>query len=354
MTNHHQPKRILALTDGRAGHRSKTQGMLNALARLTPTEVVWLEIHTPNAVLRRLSRWLTRWTTFDSLTWYLSQDAQHFLPQKIDLIVSSGADTLVPNLLLSRRYTCPNIINSPLKGLPADQFSAVFQLGQAPSIIQNSPYLALTVPPNQMVFDHDGQQRRQARQRLAIAADRRVLTILIGENTREYQSIDPQLLAEIVAWFRRHTDAVLLLSSSRRTQLLTEQQLMAAITIQPEDRCTWLHHGQSCVIADYIYAADWVLCSAESESMLAEVVSAGRLAMVPEYHGQGLAAQNQWLQHLAERRYLVWLTPSLLSNSSPHELPQGHQQDLQDELLTQLQLRLPLDWDRLSHVPRLV
>lgn len=55
---------------------------------------------------------------------------------------------------------------------------------------------------------------KEARQRLGLSSDRRVLAVLIGENTREYQSINPLLLAEIVAWFRQHTDAVLLLSSA--------------------------------------------------------------------------------------------------------------------------------------------
>lgn len=342
------PKIILALTDGRAGHRSKTQGILNALALLTPIEVIWLQIHAPNAVLRRLSRWLTRWTKFDSLAWYLSQDTPHFLLQKIDLIVSSGADGLVPNLLLSRRYDCPNIINSPLKGLPVDQFSAVFQLGQTAAIRQNSPYLNLSIPPNQMLFDHDKQLRRQARQRLGLNLDRPVLAVLVGENTREYQSIDPLLLAAIVQWFRRHSDALLLLSSSRRTRLVTEQQLMAVIQPQRDDQLTWLQHGQACNIADYIYAADWVLCTADSESMLAEVVGAGRLALLPEYQGQGLTMQNHWHQQLATQSDLVWINHAFLSNSVPSELPTGNRQDVQKQLLVQLQSRLPADWANIA------
>jgi len=279
-------KNILALTDGRAGHRSKTQGVLNALAQLAPIEVIWLEVRAPHAILRSLSRWLTRRTSFSSLGWYLKL---HQLPNHIDVVVSSGSDTLVPNLLLSRHYACPNIINSSLKGFTADQFSAAFQLGQA------SPDLNLAVPPNQMQFDHDGQHRREARQRLAVRPDRRVLTLLIGENTSEYQSINPPLLAESVDWFRQHADAVLLLSSSRRTQHTTERALMQVLPLRTDDQVTWVQQGRFCKISDYIYAADWVLCTADSESMLAEVVSAGRLALIPEYAGKGLTAQNQWL-----------------------------------------------------------
>lgn len=342
----HQPKTILALTDGRAGHRSKTQGILNALAWCAPIEVIWLDIHAPNSVLRRLSRWLTRCTNLNSLTWYLSQDAQHQLPQRVDLVVSSGADSLVLNLLLRRRYQCFNIINSPLKGLPADQFSAVFQLGQTSVKGDVSPYLNLTVPPNQMLFDTDGQRFAQARQRLGLDINRRVLAVLIGENTREYQSIDAQFLADIVQWFRHHSDALILLSSSRRTQRLTEQQLMVMIQPLPDDQFAWMQHGQSCNITDYIYAADWVLCSADSESMLAEVVSAGRLAILPEYQGQGVGIQNHWQQQLATQCDLVWISPALLSSSVPNDLPTGNQQDLQKQLFMQLQSRLPPDWEK--------
>lgn len=327
-----QKKTILALTDGRAGHRSKTQGVLNALEQLSAIEVIWLEVRAPHPILRSLSRWLTRRTGFSSLGWYFTPSV---LPNHIDVVVSSGADTLVPNLLLSRHYACPNIINSSLKGFSADQFSAAFQLGQA------SPDFSLSVPPNQMSFDPDGQRRQEARQRLGLSPDRRVLTVLIGENTRQYQSINPPLLAEIVAWFRQHSDAVLLLSSSRRTQLATEQALMQVLPLRTDDQVTWVKQGQSCHIADYIYAADWVLCTADSESMLAEVVSAGRLALVPEYAGEGLTAQNQWLDQLAAQGYLFWLNPPVLSTLRLEDLPRGNRQDMQQELVKLLAVRLP-------------
>ena len=328
-------KTILVLTDGRAGHRSKTQGVLNALAQLAPIEVIWLEVRAPHAILRSLSRWLTRWTKFDSLAWYLPQAVHNELPQKIDLVVSSGADTLVPNVLLSRHYACPNIINSALKGFAANQFAVALQLGQALSDLN------LNVPPNQMSFDHDGQRMLAARQRLAVSSDRCVLTVLIGENTREYQSINPQLLAQIVAWFRQHADAVLLLSSSRRTQLATEDALIQVLPLQADDQVTWVKQGQSCHITDYIYAADWVLCTADSESMLAEVVSAGRLALLPEYAGQGLTAQNQWLTQLTTQGHVFWLNQSLLSMLRLEDLPCGNRQDMQQELVQLLAARLP-------------
>lgn len=325
-------KTILALTDGRAGHRSKTQGVLNALAQLAPVEVHWLEVRAPHPILRSLSRWLTRHTQFGSLGWYLSP---HQLPSHIDVVVSSGADTLVPNLLLSRHYACPNIINSSLKGFTADQFSAAFQLGQA------SPDLNLAVPPNQMQFDPDGQRRREAQQRLGLRSDQRVLTVLIGENTREYQSINPQLLAEIVGWFRQHTDAVLLLSSSRRTQSATEHALMQVLPLRADDQVTWVQQGQSCHIADYLYAADWVLCTADSESMLAEVISAGRLVLLPDYVGKGLTAQNQWLAQMTTQGHLLWLNPSVLSTLRLEDLPRGNRQDMQQQLAELLAVRLP-------------
>lgn len=327
-----QHKTVVALTDGRAGHISKTQGILNALAKLTPIQVIWLEVRAPHSILRSLSRWLTRRTDFSSLGWYLKP---HQLPSHIDVVVSSGADTLVPNLLLSRHYACPNIINSSLKGFAANQFAVALQLGQALSDLN------LNVPPNQMSFDHDGQRMLAARQRLAVSSDRCVLTVLIGENTREYQSINPQLLAQIVAWFRQHADAVLLLSSSRRTQLATEDALIQVLPLQADDQVTWVKQGQSCHITDYIYAADWVLCTADSESMLAEVVSAGRLALLPEYAGQGLTAQNQWLTQLTTQGHVFWLNQSLLSMLRLEDLPCGNRQDMQQELVQLLAARLP-------------
>ncbi|MGQ0516441.1 ELM1/GtrOC1 family putative glycosyltransferase, partial [Bacillus sp. D-CC] len=71
----------------------------------------------------------------------------------------------------------------------------------------------------------------------------------------------------------------LLLTTSRRTPITFEKELQRLAEqdgiFQPYDQLTWVAHGQSCDIKDYIKAANWALASQDSTSMIAEVIMSG-------------------------------------------------------------------------------
>ncbi|MFX8461927.1 hypothetical protein ABTL89_23685, partial [Acinetobacter baumannii] len=74
---------------------------------------------------------------------------------------------------------------------------------------------------------------------------------------------------------------------------------------QPYDQLTWVAQGQSCDIKDYIKAADWILISPDSTSMVAEVVMSGSKLLVL-YDGAAVQDVNikRQLNFLAEQHWL--------------------------------------------------
>lgn len=63
---------------------------------------------------------------------------------------------------------------------------------------------------------------------------------------------------------------------------------------QPHDQLTWVAQGQNCDIKDYIKAADWILTSPDSTSMVAEVVMSGSKLLVL-YDEQSM--QDEQIKH---------------------------------------------------------
>lgn len=107
----------------------------------------------------------------------------------------------------------------------------------------------------------------------------------------------------------------MLLTTSRRTPITFEKELQQLAEqygiFQPHDQLTWVAQGQSCDIKDYIKAADWILTSPDSTSMVAEVVMSGSklLVLYDEQSMQDEQIKHQ-LKFLAQQHWLYLLTVS--------------------------------------------
>ena len=136
-----------------------------------------------------------------------------------------------------------------------------------------------------------------------------------------------------------------MLTTSRRTPIAFEQAL-AQYAIQHQifnssDQITWVAQGQQCDIKDYIIAADWVLSSQDSTSMMAEVVMAGRPLFVL-HNAQGLQDTHiqQQLRFLAEHHWLAYEDIGLNSFGTLFRLlnAKNHSDAMQAQLNHQLGL----------------
>ncbi|MBV6601957.1 mitochondrial fission ELM1 family protein, partial [Acinetobacter baumannii] len=136
------------------------------------------------------------------------------------------------------------------------------------------------------------------------------IAILIGADTKTVKIGEAAQWATVLQQVRKqYPTARLLLTTSRRTPITFEKELQQLAEqygiFQPHDQLTWVAQGQSCDIKDYIKAADWILTSPDSTSMVAEVVMSGSklLVLYDEQSMQDEQIKHQ-LKFLAQQHWL--------------------------------------------------
>lgn len=285
---------ILALTDGKAGHETQTQGIVQLLNQQQAYQVEWIHLNLPSKLRYRWLKWLMKFTSHPAwLNAFLSeQQVVHLKQQQVAYIVSAGGNTLLANALLKQELiktnTVKNIVASSLRGMKSDYFDVVFTIHPQQENLDH--YLYYPIAPNKM--SALPLTKDQARLNLGLQASEPVITVLIGADTKTVGIGSVEEWGALLQKIRtENPQARLLLTTSRRTPTAFEQAL-AQYALQHQifnstDQITLVAQGQHCEIKDYIAAADWVLSSADSTSMVAEVVMSGQ-PLVVFYNQNGM------------------------------------------------------------------
>lgn len=306
---------ILVLTDGKAGHETQTQGFIQLLNQNHEYEVEWLNIHLPTKFHHQFIRFLLKYTTPLNALKYFIDPAQlkKISEQPIRFIVSAGGNTLVANALLKSylfkqhpQRNIQNIIVSSLRGVPAYFYDLVFTIHESQKDLP--AYLYYPIAPNKMTASELTQC--QAREKLNIANDAQVIAILLGADTKSVKIGSVEHWVNALAHIRqKFPTATLLVSSSRRCSVHFEEQLnLEAIKQQvflAQDQIVWVAQGQTVDIKNFIQAADWVLVSPDSTSMVAEVVMAEKKLVVLEAEQMTDQTIQQQLNFLQQQHYLA-------------------------------------------------
>ncbi len=118
---------IWVLQDNKPGHYNQSLGVVAALDK-------HLHLHTQRINISgglngKVSRWLA------GQNWLPSALADRLtgIPnlQTItipELIISAGGRTLAANVILAKRYNCPNIFSGSLRGISPEDFSAILHI----------------------------------------------------------------------------------------------------------------------------------------------------------------------------------------------------------------------------------
>ena len=92
-----KPLSIVAYFDGRLGHEKQTQGILNALADITPIEVDTIKVSVAS------SAYLKNWLTY--LLPILKKEKLEGILHPVDLIIGTGTHTHIP-MLTRKKLQC--------------------------------------------------------------------------------------------------------------------------------------------------------------------------------------------------------------------------------------------------------
>lgn len=260
--------RIALLSDGRPGHFRQSEGIVAALARRRAVEVTRVELRSwaPRAAIGRL------WTMLpDPLFLRLVHglDAAHVAA---DLIVSAGAATLGANAALAGTLGARNVFAGSTRMVEAGRISLVLtpyaKDGGQPNTafeLKPSPIDPDTLPPVR-----------------AWRPDRPALSLLLGGATAQvrWRSEDWQALARLVRSVADGWSARCTIVSSRRTP---DAAYAALKPLARHAAIRFVDYRDAGVgsIAPTM-AADALLVTSDSLSMISEAVAAKRPVVVLE------------------------------------------------------------------------
>jgi len=274
-------KNILLISDGNPGHYNQSVAVSEMLEPLLGAQTQWLEVRQkiPGILRRPFATFLNRFPSLDLADALKHRFDVQTLPESPPcLIVSSGGKTAFFNALAARHYGCPNIFLGDQPPLAARNFRLLVttHADHGCNNYLQWDYLATRITP-----DEAAKQGADFRARHGYEGER-LWTMLIGGNSRShrYQTADWQRLAEAMNLLAARLNMRWLIATSRRTGSAAEQCLKSALAPSAVAEAAWWGDAQRKVIPAYLGAAEMVVCTQDSLSMITESVACATPAYV--------------------------------------------------------------------------
>lgn len=256
--------KVWVLSDGAPGHLSQSRGIVDALATRCDVQVTTLTLRVRSSVWKRLGRlllpvisnqrvWLSR--TYDI-------DVPAGTPQ---LIVSSGANTLLANALLARQTGAVNVYSGTLKGYAPSSYRCVFTV--VPLGAGNNHVLPLPPAPGELT-----------RALPYVMTEQRRIAVLVGGDGAGYVYTpeDWRQFARSLTQLAERHQARLLLTTSRRTGVEAEGLLREHIPLALLADAVWWSDAPRAVVRDFLAASSGVVVTEDSLTMVAESIYSAR------------------------------------------------------------------------------
>lgn len=294
--------RILIVDEGHDGHRTQSRGVADALAqRLAGSTGEVLVRLTLRGFLRPLLRLLTGLAArgLPDVILRLAYRWAGTLPFAPDLVVASGGQGVPFAVSIARRHGVPLVFCGHPDPYPVAWFDAVLSplpIGGHRCAIQTELLLTTMTPAR--VAGRGAAYREQ----LSATGGVRLGSVLIGGDSRSHPFVTADWEA-LAAGLNQLGEQGWrwLLTTSRRTPPAAEQLLRARINPAWLLKAVWWHEQPEKVVLDFLGAADCVLVTQDSLSMVSEAIAAGKptAALVPAtvissaFLEQTLASQQQ-------------------------------------------------------------
>lgn len=256
--------KVWILSDGAPGHLSQSRGIVDALATRCDVQVTTIMLRVRSSVWKRLGRlllpvisnqqaWLSR--TYDI-------DVPAGTPQ---LIVSSGANTLLANALLARQTGAVNVYSGTLKGYAASAYRCVFTV--VPLGAGNNHVLPLPPVPGELTRALP----------FVMTGVRRIAVLVGGDGAGYvYTPEDWRQFARSLTQLAERHQARLLLTTSRRTGVEAEGLLREHIPLALLADAVWWSDAPRAVVRDFLAASSGVVVTEDSLTMVAESIYSAR------------------------------------------------------------------------------
>ena len=288
------PLAVWLLSDGAPGHLSQSRGIVDALATRRAVEVTTVELKVRSTLWKRLGR-LALPRIRDAAAWFRRIYGVAPPPGRPELIVSSGANTLLANALLARLHRVPNVYSGTLKGYDPAAFDRVFTV--VPLDVACNHVLPLPPVPGELArplpLPPEGEKR---------------IAVLVGGDGAGYvfNEADWRAFGAGLATLARREGARLLLTTSRRTGAAAETLLREHLPAELLADAVWWSQAPRKVMRDFLAASQAIVVTEDSLSMVAESLYSGRpvISVAPAV-AQPNANDGAALQGYVERGLLA-------------------------------------------------
>jgi len=266
-----RPLTALLLSDGRPGSYHLSEGIISAVNLYRPATITRLEVRRrwwSGKVLAVLvnagvpARWLLK------IVHGVDADA---LPAA-DLIVSSGAETLAANIALARILKVPNIVYGSLRWFRRDDFALV--LTSYARHAEGTHHLMVLKPSSAVA---DAKPKPEVHE---LGPDRppKVAGLLVGGSTRGFDFTGDywRRLAQFVALTHETYGTRWIISNSRRSPETASDAMAAVAALIGENGAKFIdvRKAGSDTVRPLFQEAEAIVCTADSSTMVSEVVSA--------------------------------------------------------------------------------
>ena len=264
-------KRVLILSDGRAGHFNQSLAVAEAIKKLDEVEVKFIDVK-----VKKFGKYFLRVFLNTALGQKLSENADllkfihlfyegYTWNKKPDVIISAGKDTSLLNAFLALTYGSKNFFIGHPKKLDHQLFTAVFtvlDLGFDNQIL-------LDVAPT---LAYNGDLNEFAK-RYSLDLESEYYTLLIGGDGSGYQ-FQYEDIDKLISFVNDTADKVKwLVTTSRRTPESYEEKMEKEMKTE----CFIAYHkNPQKVVAGFLELSKLVFVTEESASMVSEGVAFGK------------------------------------------------------------------------------
>ena len=337
-----RPLRALLLTDDKPGHYLRSEGILAAIARKRPVEMLRVPIRRRRLTPAGMLQSLVNLGAPPSLILRLGYGLDAGSLPKADLVISAGGNTLAANAAAAAQFGVPNIFYGRLR-----------QLAPAKVRVVVVPYESFAQLPNHLIALPPSAVEPTVRRNGNVAFSRtsppELVGVLVGgdSGTLRFTSAEWQaLIAFLESAHGTHGMRWLVTTSRRSGEIITRSlNELAAFRAGGIDRFTAYERGSSGTVGEVLSAADAILVTDDSTSMIAEAVSAQlpTVGLVPadsrHEHGEAefraFVASEGWYRPLA----IAHLSPDAFIDALAEIRPR--KLSALDELAEALKERLP-------------
>ena len=280
-----QQLKCIMLSDKRPGHYHLSEGVIAALQRICPTEVVRFDLKRRRIMPNRVLRFLTNKNIFSpeailKLGYGISAND---LPES-DIIVSAGSNTLVANIACTKCLSAKNIFCGSLRNLKAENFSLV--LTSYERYASRPRHVAILKPS---LMDPDELGRPESIPVYSEETPPDIIALLIGGDSGTYHYTKEEWFAifNLMESVTEQWGSKWLVSTSRRTEEWVADAVgqMARIPGIIEEFIDYRTAGPG-TLPDIFSRADAIVCTEDSSTMISEAINA-RLPVIgiaPEDH----------------------------------------------------------------------